>query len=154
MAAFPRGGAISQDSPIPTPIVTSGVTRISTFVSFETSFPISAEMMAIISTAKGPPASPSALAANHRKKNKGRTFKCRSDCYRHSGSAHSHSKAAYSVFLPAYRGHSLHQKRYLKLCTDGVYDRSDKQRAKQSLRHSTKGIDPVSFKRNLNVFFL
>ena len=64
MAAFPRGGAISQEKNTPTPIVTRGVTRMSIFVSLETAFPNSAAMIATKRTAKGPPAPPSALAEN------------------------------------------------------------------------------------------
>ena len=46
------------------PMVTRGVTRISILVSLETAFPNSAAMIATKRTAKGPPAPPSALAAN------------------------------------------------------------------------------------------
>ena len=63
LAADPIGGAISQERKTPTPIVTRGVTRISTFVSFETAFPISAVMIAINRTARGPPAPPKAFEA-------------------------------------------------------------------------------------------
>ena len=63
MAAFPSAGAINQDKAIPMPIVTLGVTRISTFVSFETAFPHSAAIIATNSTASGPPAPPSAFEA-------------------------------------------------------------------------------------------
>ncbi len=64
IAAAPRAGAHQADSATPTPIVTSGVTRMSTRVSFEIIFPISAAMIAMNSTASGPPAPPSALEAN------------------------------------------------------------------------------------------
>ena len=64
LAAFPRAGAHQADSAIPTPIVTSGVIRISIFVSLDTALPISAEIMATKSTASGPPAPPRALEAN------------------------------------------------------------------------------------------
>ena len=47
----------------PTIIVTKGVTRISSLVSLETNLPHSISSIAIIQTAKGPPAPPSALAA-------------------------------------------------------------------------------------------
>ena len=63
MAALPSGGAISQERNMPTPMVTRGVTRISTLVSFETALPNSAAMIAMKRTASGPPAPPSALAA-------------------------------------------------------------------------------------------
>ena len=63
MAAAPSGGAISQERNTPTPMVTRGVTRISTFVSLETALPNSAAMIAINSTASGPPAPPRMLAA-------------------------------------------------------------------------------------------
>ena len=62
-AAVPMGGAIHLASATPTRIVTPGVTRMSIFVSLLTALPHSAAMMAMISTAKGPPAPPSALAA-------------------------------------------------------------------------------------------
>ncbi len=62
MAARPRYGAHQTESAMPLPIVTSGVTSMSTFVSFDTAFPTSAEIMEIISTARGPPAPPSAFA--------------------------------------------------------------------------------------------
>ena len=62
-AAEPIGGAISFASATPTNIVTAGVTRISTLVSFETALPHSAAMIAMTSTASGPPAPPSAFAA-------------------------------------------------------------------------------------------
>ena len=63
IAAAPISGAISlvRDTPIKT--VTAGVTRMSTFVSLDTALPNSAAMMAINSTASGPPAPPSLLAA-------------------------------------------------------------------------------------------
>ena len=63
IAACPSGGAISHEKNTPTPIVTSGVTSISTFVSFDTALPISAAIIAMKSTASGPPAPPSVLAA-------------------------------------------------------------------------------------------
>ena len=49
--------------PTPTRIVTMGVTRISTRVSFDTIFPHSAAAMVTKNTANGPPAPPMALAA-------------------------------------------------------------------------------------------
>ena len=63
IAAAPSAGAHQAASPTPTPIVTSGVTRISTLVSPATAFPTSAAMIATNSTASGPPAPPSALEA-------------------------------------------------------------------------------------------
>ena len=63
MAAFPRAGAHHAERPTPTPMVTRGVTRISIFVSLETALPISAATIATNSTARGPPAPPSALEA-------------------------------------------------------------------------------------------
>ena len=63
MAAVPIGGAMSFARATPITIVTAGVTRISTLVSLETALPNSAAMMAMMSTASGPPAPPSALAA-------------------------------------------------------------------------------------------
>ena len=50
---------------IATPIrtVTSGVTRMSTLVSFETAFPSSDAIIATKKTASGPPAPPSAFEA-------------------------------------------------------------------------------------------
>ena len=63
LAAVPIGGAISFASATPTRIVTAGVTRISTFVSLLTALPHSAAMMAMTNTANGPPAPPSAFAA-------------------------------------------------------------------------------------------
>ena len=62
-AAVPIGGAISFASATPMKIVTAGVTMISTFVSLDTAFPHSAAMIAMIKTANGPPAPPSAFAA-------------------------------------------------------------------------------------------
>ena len=64
MAALPRAGAHQAERAMPTPMVTMGVTRRSTLVSLETAFPISAEMIATNSTARGPPAPPRALEAN------------------------------------------------------------------------------------------
>ena len=64
MAALPKAGAHHADRATPTPMVTSGVTRISIFVSLDTAFPISDAKIATKSTAKGPPAPPSALDAN------------------------------------------------------------------------------------------
>ena len=63
LAAAPMGGAITAASPTPTSTVTAGVTRISILVSLETALPHSAAMMAINSTARGPPAPPRELAA-------------------------------------------------------------------------------------------
>ena len=63
LAAFPMGGAMSHATPIPTRMVTMGVTRISTLVSLLTALPHSAAMMATKSTASGPPAPPRALQA-------------------------------------------------------------------------------------------
>ena len=63
MAAAPRAGAHQADRPIPTAMVTSGVTRISTLVSLLTALPISEAITAMKSTARGPPAPPSALEA-------------------------------------------------------------------------------------------
>ncbi len=62
-AAEPIGGAMSFARATPMKMVTNGVTRISTFVSLETAFPNSAAMIAMIRTASGPPAPPSAFAA-------------------------------------------------------------------------------------------
>ena len=47
LAAAPIAGAHNTLNPTPTSIVTAGVTRISTFVSFETSFPTSLATIAI-----------------------------------------------------------------------------------------------------------
>ena len=63
MAPLPMAGAIHFARATPMTMVTAGVTRISIFVSLETALPHSAAMMAMIRTAKGPPAPPSALAA-------------------------------------------------------------------------------------------
>ena len=63
-AAFPKAGAISHDKNTPTPTVTNGVTRISTFVEPATILPISAVIIATNNTASGPPAPPSAFDAN------------------------------------------------------------------------------------------
>ena len=63
IAAFPRAGAISAATPVPTPIVIRGVTSISTLVSFEIILPASAAIIATKYTARGPPAPPSALEA-------------------------------------------------------------------------------------------
>ena len=62
LAALPIGGAMSLARATPMKIVTAGVTRMSMRVSFETALPHSAATMAMISTASGPPAPPSALA--------------------------------------------------------------------------------------------
>lgn len=62
IAAAPSAGAIATERAIPAPIVTSGVTRISIFVSLLTALPSSAARIATNSTAKGPPAPPSAFA--------------------------------------------------------------------------------------------
>ena len=62
-AAVPSQGAIRAESPTPTPMVTRGVTRMSTLVSLETNLPISAVRIATIRTASGPPAPPKALEA-------------------------------------------------------------------------------------------
>ena len=62
-AMMQSGGAITQAAPIPTSVVTMGVTRISIFVSLLTIFPASAAIMATNSTARGPPACPRALQA-------------------------------------------------------------------------------------------
>ncbi len=64
MAPLPMYGATSHDRKIPTPIVTSGVIRISIFVSLDIALPHSEAMIAIKRTARGPPALPSAFAAN------------------------------------------------------------------------------------------
>ena len=61
-AAVPIGGAISLASATPMRMVTAGVTRMSTLVSLDTALPNSAAMIAIIKTARGPPAPPSMLA--------------------------------------------------------------------------------------------
>ena len=63
IAALPISGAKRAENSIPEPIVTRGVTKISTFVSLETALPISVERMATNSTASGPPAPPKALEA-------------------------------------------------------------------------------------------
>ena len=62
-AAAPMAGANSTLRPVPTRMVTAGVTMISTLVSLLTSLPHSAETMAIKYTARGPPAPPRLLAA-------------------------------------------------------------------------------------------
>ncbi len=62
-ATLPRNGARTAESAQPMTIVTIGVTRMSTLVSFETALPNSAAMMAMNSTARGPPAPPSWFAA-------------------------------------------------------------------------------------------
>ena len=62
-AARPMGGAIHLASATPTKIVTAGVTKMSIFVSLLTALPHSAARIAMMRTASGPPAPPSALAA-------------------------------------------------------------------------------------------
>ena len=62
-AALPMAGAHHMASAVPTKMVTKGVTRMSTFVSLETSLPVSQARMATMSTASGPPAPPRLLAA-------------------------------------------------------------------------------------------
>ena len=62
LAAAPMGAAMSMDRPTPAKIVTSGVARMSIFVSLLTALPSSAATMAMMRTASGPPAPPSALA--------------------------------------------------------------------------------------------
>ena len=52
-----------QAAPMPTRIVTMGVTRMSILVSLLTALPNSAAMMATNRTASGPPAPPRALQA-------------------------------------------------------------------------------------------
>ena len=56
VAAVPITGAHQAERPTPVRIVTKGVTRMSTRVSLETALPHSAAMMAMNSTASGPPA--------------------------------------------------------------------------------------------------
>ena len=56
VAAVPIAGAHQADRATPTRIVTRGVTKISILVSLLTALPNSAAMMAINSTARGPPA--------------------------------------------------------------------------------------------------
>ena len=56
VAAVPMAGAVSADRPTPAKTVTRGVARMSTFVSLDTALPHSAAMMAMNSTASGPPA--------------------------------------------------------------------------------------------------
>ena len=63
LAAPPMGGAMTQAAPMPTRMVTMGVTRMSTLVSLLTALPNSAATMATKSTARGPPAPPRALQA-------------------------------------------------------------------------------------------
>ena len=63
LAAAPIAGAHPSESRTPTQIVTNGVTIISIFVSFETSFPNSAAKIVTTKTARGPPAPPSSFAA-------------------------------------------------------------------------------------------
>ena len=63
LAPLPMGAATSMASPMPTRIVTMGVTRMSTFVSLLTALPNSAATIAVTSTASGPPAPPMALVA-------------------------------------------------------------------------------------------
>ena len=63
MAAAPSAGAHHAASATPTPIVTSGVTKMSMRVSPATALPTSAARMATNRTASGPPAPPSALDA-------------------------------------------------------------------------------------------
>ena len=62
-AAVPMGGAIHLASATPTRIVTAGVTRMSIFVSLLTALPHSPATTAMMRTASGPPAPPSAFAA-------------------------------------------------------------------------------------------
>ena len=73
-AADPIGGAISFASATPIRIVTAGVTRISTLVSLETAFPNSAAIIAMTRTARGPPAPPSAFAAQPTAASENRTI--------------------------------------------------------------------------------
>ena len=61
-AAIPMYFAKRTLKRIPLKIVTSGVTRMSTFVFLETSIPSSHAAIAIIKTARGPPAFPSSFA--------------------------------------------------------------------------------------------
>ena len=63
MAALPSVGASIAERNIPTDMVTRGVIRMSTLVSFETILPTSEAMIATNSTARGPPAPPSAFDA-------------------------------------------------------------------------------------------
>ncbi len=63
LAAAAMGGATAQAAPMPTRVVTMGVTRMSIFVSLLTALPHSAARMATRRTARGPPALPRALQA-------------------------------------------------------------------------------------------
>ena len=63
LAALPIYGAQSIESAQPRPIVTIGVTRMSSFVSLLTALPNSAATIVISRTARGPPAPPSLSAA-------------------------------------------------------------------------------------------
>ena len=63
LAALPIAGAHQIESREPTKMVTSGVTRISIFVSLETILPHSAAKIVTTKTASGPPAPPKVFAA-------------------------------------------------------------------------------------------
>ena len=56
-------GASTMAHPTPTIIVTAGVTRISIFVSLETSLPTSQAIIATNKTASGPPEPPNVFVA-------------------------------------------------------------------------------------------
>ena len=56
-------GAHQAARATPAKMVTRGVTRMSTLVSLDTTLPSSAAMMAMNSTARGPPAPPRVLEA-------------------------------------------------------------------------------------------
>ncbi len=62
-AAAPMGAATRSETNMPTRTVTMGVTKMSIFVSLDTSLPHSAATMATKYTDRGPPAPPMALAA-------------------------------------------------------------------------------------------
>ena len=58
-----KTGASTIAHPTPTIIVTAGVTKISIFVSLETSFPASQAIIATNNTANGPPEPPNVFVA-------------------------------------------------------------------------------------------
>ena len=129
-------GAMSLARATPIKMVTPGVTRISTLVSLLTIFPHSAAMMAMIRTASGPPAPPSALAAQPtaaREKDHGIGLQGISD-----GDCHSRAGDGHGI------GANVDEVLDGQLLPQGLDDGADEQRAEQTLGHSAQGIDPIA----------
>ena len=133
---------------------------MSTLVSLDTTFPISAAMMAMKRTASGPARPPQGVGGKahggQREQDQRRSLEGVADGHRHGRAAHGLGQPAHGVgnlvFPAAQSGHHLGEEVNMELGADGVNDGTDEQGAEQSLGHGAQCVDAIPLCGNDNVF--